>query len=55
MRNIDLQISRDYYRETLNITLRTMTAMAKCFDRMEKSYRNRINELEEKLNEKEKV
>ena len=48
MRKVDIERSRDHYKETLNIVMNTMAEMAKCFERLELSYRNRIQELEDK-------
>lgn len=49
MRKIDIQNSRDYYKECLDSALRCMTEMSQAFERQEESLQTRIKELETKL------
>lgn len=52
MRKVDIERSRDYYKETLHIAMTTMTEMAKAFEKTETHYRERIKRLE--VTQKEK-
>jgi hypothetical protein len=51
MRKIDLERSRDSYKETLNAALHCLTEMTAAFERRDKSQIARINELEAKIKE----
>ena len=46
MRKIDIERSRDYYKECLKNALVLLERMAKAFEKMEIGYRERIKELE---------
>lgn len=52
MRKVDIERSRDYYKDTVKSCLHCMTNMAEAFERMEKQYRERIKVLKSKLEKK---
>ena len=49
MRKIDIERSRDYYKEIYHSAMRLNTEMARAFEVTEQGYRKRIDELENKL------
>ena len=49
MRKIDIERSRDSYKECLKSALYCMAEMAKCYERRDHAQIKRIKELEEKL------
>ena len=49
MRKIDIEVSRDYYKQCLHSSLRLLAIMAQRFEETEHHYRKRIKELEDKI------
>ncbi len=51
MRKVDIERSRDFYKELQKTTMNCFVEATRCYEETEKYFRTRIKELEGKLNE----